>query len=300
MTIRSGLLPALKPMQPVWQQTGSEKEYDMKYVISLMFSLILTGCGAGSGEGLNSNGQPVANEPDPSPPPQNPVVSPTLAVLQERVFTPICSQCHAGSNAPVGLRLDSAQASMANLIDITSSNPQFKRVKVGDAANSYLYMKITGNPVAGNRMPLGQAPLSEEVISLFRDWINAGAQISADAPVVSQTLVRNVEGTTQGVLLTFSQPMQTGSLSASQVELTALQVGTELPGVSLPEVSVAVQSQWQDKNKLYIELPKNDLKKARITINNPALSTVLSEQGIELDGDRNGTPGGMYRHEILL
>lgn len=272
----------------------------MKHFMSLLFSLILTACGAGSGEGLNSNGQPVANRPDPLPPPETPGSSPTLESLQELVLTPVCAQCHAGNNAPAGLRMDSVQASMANLIDVTSSNPQFKRVKVGDAENSYLYMKITGNPVAGNRMPLGQAPLSDEVISLFRNWINSGAQISADAPVVSQALVRNAAGAIEGLLLTFSQPMQTGSLSSSQVEVTVRQGGVNTPELSLPEVSLAVQTRWQGNDNLYIELPKNELKNARITINNPALSTVLSEQGIELDGDRDGTPGGLYRHEVLF
>ena len=271
----------------------------MKYII-LLLSLWLVACGAGSGEGLNSNGQPIANTPDENPPAENPALSPTLTSLQERVLTPICAQCHFGSNAPVGLRLDSVEASMANLIDITSSNPQFKRVKVGDAENSYLYMKITGNPASGNRMPLGQAPLSEEVIALFKSWINSGAQISADAPVASQTLLRNTVGGANGLLLTFSEPMQIGSISSAQVELVALQSSSAAQGLPSVEIPLIVQATWQDNRNLYIDLPMGELTKARITINNPALSTVLSEQGIELDGDRDGTPGGLYRHEIIL
>ncbi len=272
----------------------------MKYFVILILSLTLIACGAGTGEGLNKNGQPVATIPDPIPQPETPVVSPSLALLQERVLTPICAQCHTGSNAPAGLRMDSIQASAANLINIPSSNPQFKRVKVGDADNSYLYMKIIGNPVAGNRMPLGQAPLPDEVIGLFKSWINGGAQISADAPVVSQALVRNTSGAIEGLLLTFSQPMQTGSLSPSQVEVTAQLEGVNASELSVQGASIAVQTRWQDNYNLYIDLPADNLKTAHITINNPALSTVLSEQGIELDGDRDGTPGGLYSHEVLF
>lgn len=274
----------------------------MRHIIILLFSMMLIACDAGSGEGLDNNGQPIADSPGETPPVDDPAQLPTLTSLQEQVLTPICAQCHSGNNAPVGLRLDSVEASMANLIDVSSSNPQYKRVLVGDADNSYLYLKITGNPIAGNRMPLGQAPLSDDIIGQFKDWINNGAQISAEAPVVTQALLRNTAGVPAGLLLTFSQPMLTDSVSSSQIELVVLQSSSTTPSPAALEIPLSVQATWRDNRSLYIGLPANELStaKARITLNNPALSTVLSQLGIELDGDRNGTPGGLYRYEILF
>ncbi len=47
-------------------------------------------------------------------------------------------------------------------------------MKPGDAANSFLMMKLEGN-APGQRMPLGLAPLSDEDMNNIRDWIDAGA-----------------------------------------------------------------------------------------------------------------------------
>jgi hypothetical protein len=52
----------------------------------------------------------------------------------------------------------------------------FKRVAPGNAADSYLYMKIAGDPrIAGDRMPFG-GTLTAAEIELVRAWIDAGAK----------------------------------------------------------------------------------------------------------------------------
>ena len=51
----------------------------------------------------------------------------------------------------------------------------FKRVASGNAADSYLYMKIAGDPrILGDRMPLG-GTLTPAQIGAVRAWIDAGA-----------------------------------------------------------------------------------------------------------------------------
>ena len=64
----------------------------------------------------------------------------------------------------------------ANIVHIPSvENPSLLRILPNDPANSYLYRKITGSGITGDRMPQGQAPLTDAQISLIRDWIRRGA-----------------------------------------------------------------------------------------------------------------------------
>ena len=64
----------------------------------------------------------------------------------------------------------------ANIVGVSSVEmPQLQRVMPGDPSNSYLYRKITGAGITGDRMPLNQPPLSEAQIALVRDWIRRGA-----------------------------------------------------------------------------------------------------------------------------
>ena len=53
--------------------------------------------------------------------------------------------------------------------------PQLMRVAPLDPANSYLYRKIAGAGITGDRMPQTLPPLSDAQIKLVRDWIRRGA-----------------------------------------------------------------------------------------------------------------------------
>jgi hypothetical protein len=53
--------------------------------------------------------------------------------------------------------------------------PQVLRIAPGDPAASYLYRKITGAGITGERMPLGLPPLTDAQQRLVRDWIRRGA-----------------------------------------------------------------------------------------------------------------------------
>ena len=51
----------------------------------------------------------------------------------------------------------------------------FKRVAPDNAADSYLYMKVAGDPrIVGERMPFGGMLTAEEIEGV-RAWIDAGA-----------------------------------------------------------------------------------------------------------------------------
>ena len=135
------------------------------------------GC-PGNGEGLDSNGRPIGPGGSPGGP-----LTPDFASIQANVFTPICSVCHAGANAPQGLRLDAAN-SYSLLVGVPSTEvPSILRVKPGDPANSYIIQKLQGIAAVGARMPYGQAPLPAATIQVISQWISDGALPASAASV---------------------------------------------------------------------------------------------------------------------
>jgi hypothetical protein len=98
---------------------------------------------------------------------------PELASIQANVFTPACTQCHAGAAGPLGLRLDDG-ASYATLVNQPSvKRHQSGRVAPGNPDASYLIHKLEGT--AGARMPLNAPALPAETIAVIRQWITNGA-----------------------------------------------------------------------------------------------------------------------------
>lgn len=140
----------------------------MRGVWRLAVAAGLAGGCAGDGTGLDAFGNPI----DTSRPP----IGPTLASIQANVFTPICTQCHTGSAAPHGLALDAGVA-WQNLVGVRSvEQAALMRVQSGNPDSSYIVWKIEGRAaISGGRMPLGLQPLSSEVITAIRTWIQNGA-----------------------------------------------------------------------------------------------------------------------------
>jgi hypothetical protein len=135
--------------------------------ISLM-ALALTAC-AGNGEGLDSGGQPLSEGGSST------ALSANFNSIQTNVFTPVCTACHAGASAPVGLRLDEGN-SYNLLVGIPSTEvPGLLRVRAGDPDNSYLIQKLEGRAAVGAQMPLGGPPLPVSTIAFIRQWIADGA-----------------------------------------------------------------------------------------------------------------------------
>lgn len=101
----------------------------------------------------------------------------TFTRVQNEIFTPTCAAigCHDTIGRQSGLLLASGAAYQA-IVNVPSVEmPQVARVAPGDPANSYLYRKVTGTGITGDRMPLGAPPLSDSQLALIRDWIRRGA-----------------------------------------------------------------------------------------------------------------------------
>jgi len=138
-------------------------------VVCLLLLALQPGC---AGEGID----------DPTGPApfcgSKPPFSPTLACIQQVVFTPTCalSGCHVNPGAQQNQDLSDGMA-WSNIVGVPSEEmPGLNRVTPGDPDNSYLIMKLEGNPaILGNRMPEGGPYLSQAEINVIRRWILDGA-----------------------------------------------------------------------------------------------------------------------------
>ena len=132
------------------------------------------GACAGKGTGLDANGRPLGSGGGTGG-----VTTADFQSIQDTVFTPICTVCHAGAGAPQGLRLDAAN-SFGLLVNVPSNEvPSMLRIKPGDPDNSYLIQKIEGHASVGAQMPFGGPPLAADVIAAIRQWVSDGAQPAA-------------------------------------------------------------------------------------------------------------------------
>jgi len=101
----------------------------------------------------------------------------TFTRVQNEIFTPTCAQlgCHNPIGTQESMILSPGRA-YAMTVGVTSVQmPGLKRVTPSDVANSYLYRKITGAGITGDRMPQGGPYLNDAQIKLVRDWIRRGA-----------------------------------------------------------------------------------------------------------------------------
>ena len=158
-----------------------------------------------------------------------PAAAGSFKAVQDNVFTPICTTCHSGASAPLGLRLDAAN-SYALLVNVPSVEVgSLKRVAPGDPANSYLVQKIEGRASVGARMPLGGPALSQANIDLVRAWIASGAPVAdtggtvASAPfAIASTIPAEGESAAAGMgelTLVFTAGVDASLASAGTIEL---------------------------------------------------------------------------------
>lgn len=113
-----------------------------------------------------------AAEPTPAP-----TLAPSAAVTYaqvQHVFTSYCAGCHPPSQ---GLDLQEGK-SLASIVNVASREaPSLVLVKPGDAAQSYLYQKVSqAKPAAGVQMPRNGDPLTPAEQSMIRNWIQQGAK----------------------------------------------------------------------------------------------------------------------------
>jgi hypothetical protein len=153
----------------------------LRVAAALSAAALLVACGGGSGEGLDSGGRPlVSGAGDGS------ALTASFQSIQDHVFTPICTACHAGGAAPQGLRLDAGN-SYAMLVGQPSTEVSaVLRVAPGNPDASYVIQKLEGHAAVGARMPLGGPYLDSATINVVRQWIAAGAQLTAAAPTATR------------------------------------------------------------------------------------------------------------------
>jgi len=128
-------------------------------VMTIITALAAAGCGSGDGPSIQGGG----------------VLLPAFDSIQINLLTPLCTNCHVGATAPLGLRLDGAN-SYALLVGRPSvQEPASLRVDPGDPDASYLIRKLEGTASTGGQMPLGAPPLPQSDIDVIRQWITNGA-----------------------------------------------------------------------------------------------------------------------------
>ncbi len=101
----------------------------------------------------------------------------TFTRVQNEIFTPTCAQlgCHDPLGRQESLILSPGRAYAMSVGVASLEAPQLPRVAPSDVASSYLYRKITGAGITGDRMPQGGPPLTDSQTKLVRDWIRRGA-----------------------------------------------------------------------------------------------------------------------------
>jgi hypothetical protein len=282
--------------------------------LTLSLAALAAGC-AGSGEGLDQNGRPIGE--DPGGPASD------FAEIQDTVFTPICTACHAGATAPLGLRLDAAN-SYALLVGVPSVQvPSLQRVNPGDVDASYLVRKIEGTASVGGRMPLGGPALSQDRIDLIKQWIAAGAPAD-DAEAVMPPAPLQVVSTIpdQGerfqasdvITLIFNADVDASLVGPDAVSLSRIATNDGAASNSSsdndndndndnePTMSIA-RIEVQPYNASVVKLrPAEPLPAGsyRLILRTDASPSLASNDGRLLDGDGDGRAGGDHTLEFSV
>lgn len=261
------------------------------------------GACAGNGDGLDENGRPVGEEDGGG------ALQPTFQSIQANVFTPVCTGCHAGAGAPLGLRLD-AGSSYALLVNAPSAEvPSLQRVQPGNPDASYLIQKLEGTATVGSRMPLNGPPLPASTIAVIRQWITDGAAsgsasgmstktgfASAQLTPVSPTSGEVLPGSTRDVVIASNVELDTSLLQAGLITLRASGGDGEFDGGNESVVPAEVKVRSQQPTVLAItplvSALTPDIYELRISGSDPVALADL--QAHTIDGDGDGTPGGDF------
>jgi hypothetical protein len=115
----------------------------------------------------------------------------TFDRIQRQILNQHCavSGCHDSQSFAGEMTLEEGTA-YGSLVDVTPTKVAaaaagWKRVAPGDAANSFILHKLTGDlpdSSFGERMPFGKPKLDQRLIDLIRLWIEAGAPASGWVP----------------------------------------------------------------------------------------------------------------------
>jgi hypothetical protein len=255
--------------------------------------LLLTGCLGGSSSGSgNGNGTPP---PDP--------MEPTLASIQQHVFSPICTQCHSGGAAPEGLRLESGQ-SHGHLVEVESRQVDLYRVEPGNPDDSYLIHKLEGTNAVGDRMPQGGPFLSQSDINVIRQWITDGAEASSAEATTGTASVTGgwpMDGSSlpeppHNIVVIFDRELDTSLLHSNSVTLSRLDDSDP----SNPEFHrvdhVGMRISSLSPTTVVLEVPQSAWTSGHyeVRILGSGSAPVATRSGEIIDGDGDGQPGGDF------
>lgn len=268
---------------------------------ALCTTCLLAAC-AGDGRGLDENGRPLGES-------SGGALQPDFKSIQDNVFTPVCTACHAGAAAPLGLRLDEG-ASYALLVNAPSVEvPSMLRVQPGNPDASYLIQKIEGTAAVGGRMPLNLPPLPQETIAVIRQWITDGAantmaaggsaksrfelvQLTAISPARNETVPAPV----RDVVITSNVELDTSLMQSNLIELRAS--GGDGSFDSGNEHDVPVDAVVRSNFPTVLAITPRvaplaaDSYELRIRGTDPVAMADL--QARPIDGDGDGAPGGDF------
>lgn len=152
----------------------------VRWLALIAAAAIAPGCGDDDGPadtGAADSGGDVG-APDTSAPDLGPPGPGSWRTLYAEIIQPRCS-CHLMGGGEGGLEMRDASRAHAALVGtmaMTIPCNDRTRVVPGDAANSVLYQKISGENLCGPRMPLSRDPLPQEEIDRIRTWIEEGAR----------------------------------------------------------------------------------------------------------------------------
>lgn len=256
----------------------------------LVATIAVTAC-AGDGDGLDANGRPVEEGGGSVG-----VLTPDWESIQANVFTPICTRCHVGANAPQGLRLDAAN-SYGALVGVASSEaPNVLRVRPGDPGGSYLVQKLEGRAAVGARMPLGESALPEATIQVIRQWISDGAA-RGPAAGSAQFAVQSVSVTPTQIAIAFTRPVDPSLVNGETVSVVPMPPVT---GKTRPIALRVGASAYNDT--LALAEPAQPLApgRYRLTLRGTGPLMLADMWASVLDGDRDGEPGGDASIELVL
>jgi methionine-rich copper-binding protein CopC len=254
-----------------------------KRTLAVAVALVLASCTAGDGTGLDAGGRPL---------PPGPVPSDDFQQIQDTIFTPICSVCHQGANAPHGLRLDAGN-SYALLVNVASSEVgSLMRVNPGNPDASYLVQKIQGNAAVGARMPANGPPyLTQTQIDLVRSWIAAGAPqsvVPADRLVVVSSIPAASEQAGSGLgklTVIFNGEVDSSLASTNAFELR--------DASDQPVAIAAVRVPAGRPNVVEITTPQPlPAGSYQLAVHGDGPAPLADQAGHVLDGDTDGKPGG--------
>lgn len=259
---------------------------------------LLAAC-AGDGEGLDQNGRPAGGAEQP--------LSPDFASIQSNVLTPVCTTCHSGAAAPLGLRLDEG-AAYAMLVNAPSVEvPALNRVTPGDPDASYLIQKIEGTASVGARMPLNGPPLAQETINVIRQWITDGAQAATALASSGATKAARIEAiwpvagavlreSPREIVLSSNVALDTNLLSAGTVVLHRSGGDGDFANGNEHIVRAGIVVRSIEPTVIVLAAPPGewiaDRYELRISAGPPV--ALADRSSLPIDGDGDGEPGGDF------